>query len=319
MFVSSVLALGLAQRSTGAVSSAGVVDVTTNLAYENGAAAGTGMVLSSSGLVLTNNHVIRGATSIRVDVPGTGRSYAASVLGYSVTADVALLQLKGSSGLRAVRLGNSSRLKVGARVTALGNARGAGGAPATSSGKVTGLNRSIDVSDGVGLTARLTGLIRVDASLEPGDSGGPLFDAAGRVIGMDTAASVGFNFVSTHEGYAIPINRAVALAKQIRRGRASAIVHVGSTPFLGVSVGASGGGVVGAYVLRVASGSPADRAGIVAGDTITTVDGRRIVSYTALTLALLRHHAGETVTVGWVDESGNTGKTRVKTVAGPPQ
>src|SRR5206468_12545318 len=104
----------------------------------------------------------------------------------------------------------------------------------TATGKVTGRNRSIDVSAGVGLTARLTGLIRVDASLEPGDSGGPLIDDAGRVIGMDTAASVGFNFVSTHEGYAIPINRAVALAKQIRRGRASAIVHVGSTPFLGV-------------------------------------------------------------------------------------
>ena len=134
-----------------------------------------------------------------------------------------------------------------------------------------------------------------------------------------TAGIVAGDFVSTHEGYAIPINRAVSLAKQIQRARTSATVHVGSTPFIGVSVGASGGGVVGAYVLRVASGSPADRAGIVVGETITTVDGRRIVSYTALTLALLRHHAGETVTLGWVDESGNTGKTRVKTVAGPPQ
>src|SRR5436309_890570 len=92
---------------------ASVLGVTWSLACATGAAAGTGMVLSSSGLVLTNNHVIRGATSIRVDVPGTGRSYVASVLGYSVTADVALLRLRGASGLHAVRLGNSSRLKVG--------------------------------------------------------------------------------------------------------------------------------------------------------------------------------------------------------------
>jgi S1-C subfamily serine protease len=297
-----------------------VVNVTTTLGYENASAAGTGMVLTNSGEVLTNNHVIRGATTIRVADPSTGSSYVATVVGYSVSSDVAVLQLKGASHLHPISLADSSTVKIGQRVTAVGNAGGKGGKPSSSRGKVTGIRRSITVSDGQGRSERLVGLIRTDAALEPGDSGGPLVNAAGRVIGMDTAASVGFEFQASNEGFAIPINRAVALAKQIEAGRASATVHIGSTPFLGISVTASADqSIAGALVAGVVSGSPADQAGIVVGDTITAVDGQPIASYDALATLLLRHNAGATVVVAWVDKTGATQTANVQTVAGPPQ
>src|SRR3989440_3002823 len=266
--------LGVAPGTSKAALSTGVVNVTTTLGYENGSAAGTGMVLTASGEVLTNNHVIRGATTIRVAEPSSGRSYTATVVGYSVSSDVAGLQLNGASQLRPVALGNSSTRKIGQRVTALGNARGAGGKPSSARGKVTAVRRSIVVSDGQGRSERLVGLIRTDAALEPGESGGPLLNAAGRVIGMDTAASVGFQFQASSEGFAIPINRAVALAKQIEAGRASATVHIGSTPFLGVSVAtAADQSVAGAGVAGVVSRSPAHPAGIVTGGTSPTGRG----------------------------------------------
>jgi S1-C subfamily serine protease len=311
---------GFVHRSQAAVTSTGVVNITTGLAYENGAAAGTGMVITSSGRVLTNNHVIRGATTIRVTDPSTSRTYSASVVGYSVTGDVAVLQLKNATNLRTVTTGDSSRVRVGQAVTALGNAGGAGGAPARSTGKVTGLNRSITVSDSTGgARARLTNLIRTDAALEPGDSGGPLFDSAGRVIGMDTAASVGFQFTSTNEGYAIPINRALSVVDQIVAGRASGAVHVGATPFLGLSLTSYREGLgAGTFVNAVASGKPADRAGIVAGSLITRVDGRDVSSPEELQARLLAHKAGDTVRLRWIDPSGAVHSTPIKTASGPP-
>jgi S1-C subfamily serine protease len=316
-----VAAVALAARAPHPALGTGVVDVTTNLAYQGGSAAGTGIVLTSNGEVLTNNHVIRGATTVRVTVPSTGRSYAATVVGYSVTGDVAVLQLKGASHLKTVALGNSSSVKVGQHVTALGNAGGRGGKPARAAGTVTGLQRTIVASDGQGLSEQLVGLIRTNARLEPGDSGGPLVNAAGRVIGMDTAASARFVFQSANEAYAIPINRALSLAKQIVTGHASATVHVGSTPFLGVSVAPADSyqQTAGALVTAVVPGLPADQAGIVAGDTIVAVDGRQITSYQDLGSALLRHQGGDTVTLTWVDQTGATQTASVKTVSGPPQ
>jgi S1-C subfamily serine protease len=311
--------LGFARGAEQAVDTSGVVNITTGLAYENGYAAGTGIVIGSSGLVLTNNHVIRGATTIRVTLPSTGRSYNASVLGYSVSRDVALLQLRNASGLARVHLGDSSRVRVGQPVTAVGNAGGEG-TLSSSTGSVTALDRTITVSDGRQATARLSHLIQIDASLEPGDSGGPTLDTSTHVIGINTAASAGFRFESANEGYAIPINRALAIVAQIRAQKSSATVHVGSTPLLGVSVAPSSSayGATGAYVVDVADGSPAYRAGIQPGSTITRVDGTTVRSYDQLTTILLRHHAGDTVTVTWVDQSG-THAARIKTAAGPPQ
>jgi S1-C subfamily serine protease len=297
----------------------GVVVVDTNLAFQNGAAAGTGIVVTSSGEVVTNNHVIRGASKITVVVPQTHKKYVANVVGYDVNDDVAVLQLQHASGLSTIKLGNSASLKVGQSVTAVGNAGGTGSLTVTT-GKITGLARAITVSDDSGGAERLAGLVETDAQLQPGDSGGPLLDAAGAVIGIDTAASAGFSFRDANDGYAIPIDHVVTIAKQVVAGRSSATVHVGRTAFLGVSVqpaDAFGGG--GVLVAGAVSGGPAAKAGLGAGDIITAVSGRSVTSQTALVAALLVHHPGDTVTVSWADRLGNKHATKVVLASGPPQ
>jgi S1-C subfamily serine protease len=206
--------------------------------FINASAAGTGVVLTSSGEVLTNNHVIAGATTIRVTVPNTRHTYIARVVGYDTTADVAVLQLQKASNLKTVTVGNASNLTVGARVTAVGNAGGTG-TLTSSRGTVTGLNQSITVRDDSEVAERLTGLIETNATLQPGDSEGPLLNSAGRVVGIDTAASSGSSFAlsDSSDGYAIPIGKATAIAKQIVSGKSSATVHIDGTAFLGVEIG----------------------------------------------------------------------------------
>lgn len=302
---------------------AGVVNVETNLRYANAAAAGTGMVLTGSGEVLTNNHVIRGATTIRVTVPQAGRTYPARVLGYAISADVAVLSLRGASGLRTVSLGDSSKVKVGQRATAVGNAGGTGTLTATA-GRITAVGRTITVSDDQGGTARLTGLIKTDAVLQRGDSGGPLLNSAGQVIAMNTAASARFVFrPASSEGYAIPINRAAAITKQIEAGRASAAVHIGATAFLGVAVAPSSSfrsaTAAAGLVTSVLSGSPADRAGLAPGDVIISFDGRAVRSRATLVNLLLRKRPGDRVDVAWIDRLGSRRTATVTLASGPPQ
>jgi S1-C subfamily serine protease len=316
--VAATVAAGLAfARSTPASIGTGVVVIETNLALNGSAAAGTGIVLTRDGQVLTNNHVIRGATSIRVRVPGTGRSYSARVVGYDVTDDVALIRATGAGNLKTLPL-DTSTAAVGQAVTALGNAGGTG-TITSARGHITGLSRSITVGDDQGGSERLTGLIETDAALEPGDSGGPLL-RAGKVIGMDTAASVGSGYAyyaaQANDGYAIPIAKAIRIVKQIAAGKASATVHVGATGFLGVQVDFSDGYAVVEYVVP---GGPADRAGLDSGDAITTVDGRSIASTGALTTLIGSKKPGQTVKVGYVDQYG-TGRTATVTLgSGPPQ
>ncbi|MEU4669588.1 trypsin-like peptidase domain-containing protein [Amycolatopsis sp. NPDC023774] len=173
----------------------GLVDVNTELGYQSAAAAGTGIVLTSDGEILTNNHVVEGATSIKVTDIGDGKTYTASVLGYDRSHDIAVIKLNGASGLKTATLGNSSAVAVGDAVVGIGNAGGAGGTPAVAAGKVTALNQSITASDeSASSSEQLTGLIQVDADIQSGDSGGPLVNANGQVIGVDTAASQGFQF-----------------------------------------------------------------------------------------------------------------------------
>ena len=248
--------------------SPGLVDVVSTLGDENGEAAGTGMVLTSTGEVLTNNHVIDGATSISVTDIGNGRTYKASVVGYDKTQDVAVLQLQDASGLTTVSLGNSATVSTGQSVVAIGNAEGKGGQPSVVTGSVTALNQSITASDeGSGSSEQLTGMIETNAPIEPGDSGGSLVNSAGQVIGMDTAASTssetptaqaanpgqqsqgqsgqsqsGQSQSSGTQAFAIPINEAVSIAAQIEGGNSSATLHLGSTAFLGVELSSTGTG-----------------------------------------------------------------------------
>jgi S1-C subfamily serine protease len=317
-----------------------LVDINTTLNYEDEEAAGTGMVLTPNGEVLTNNHVIEGATSITVTDVGNGRTYTAKVLGYDRTSDVAVLQLKGAANLPAISVGNSSLVHTGNAVVGIGNAAGRGGTPSYAGGFVVALHRSITASDsGDGTSEQLTGLIETNADIQPGDSGGPLVTSNGKVIGMDTAASAGFEFQSAaslaNEGFAIPINNAIGIAGQIAAAKSSAAVHIGATAFLGVNVespgainfnwfgglGATGQGSTtsGAEVVRVIDGSPAARAGLSDGDTITSLGGESVTSPNALTKIVLKEKPGTLTKLGYVDPNGKRHTVTMRLASGPPQ
>jgi S1-C subfamily serine protease len=208
-----------------AVLDTGVVDITTQSGDSGMGSAGTGIIMSPEGAVLTNNHVITDATTIHVTVPN-GAEYDAKVVGTDANQDVARLQMVGASGLTPATFGDSSKIAVGDPVTVVGNAGGVGGLPSMSSGTITQLHKSVDVKAQHGVVEHLTELIQTDANVQAGDSGGPMVDAAGHVIGMNTAASVdppGSN--NPPEGFAIPINHALAIAGSFAAA-AAATVHV---------------------------------------------------------------------------------------------
>ena len=217
----------------------GVVIINTTLQYSSEQAAGTGMVINAAeGLVLTNNHVIEGATKITATVPATGQNFTAKVLGYDLTGDIALIQLQNPSGLHAVSFGNSAKVRIGDNVTALGNAEGRS-AIVAAAGQVTGLNQTITASDQGGTVKQETlhGMIQTNADIVAGDSGGPLVNANGLVIGMDTAGNdVRFPDQQAAAGFAIPINTALSVARQIAAGRASSTVTIGYPPFIGIYI-----------------------------------------------------------------------------------
>ncbi len=198
----------------------GLVDINTQLTYEGAEGAGTGIVLTSTGEVLTNNHVIANSTKLTATDIGNGKTYNTEVLGYDSAHDIALIQLQGASGLRTATIADSSKAAVGDPVVAIGNAGGAGGTPSQAGGSITALGQSIAASDDLdGSSEQLTNLIQTNADVQPGDSGGSLVNTDGQVIGIDTAASQGFDFQSSqNQGFAIPINQALATVRQIRAG-----------------------------------------------------------------------------------------------------
>ena len=236
---------GSSSSSSSSVADAvspGLVDVNSSFSYQGAGGAGTGIVVSSDGEVLTNNHVIDGATKITATDIGNGKTYDATVIGYDPSHDVAVLKLSDASGLTTAKLGDSSSLRVGDSVTGIGNAGGVGGTPSSADGSITGLNQTITASDEFGGTSeRLSGLLQTDADIQPGDSGGPLVDGQGSVIGMNTAGSAGFQFSGdSGQAFAIPINDALKIALSIVTGKGSATTHVGASAFLGISVAQSG-------------------------------------------------------------------------------
>jgi S1-C subfamily serine protease len=301
-----------------------IVDINTVTASGN--AAGTGMILTSSGEVLTNNHVIDGATSIRVTIAGRSGSYVADVVGVDPTVDVALLQIEGVSGLPTVTLARSSSLQVGEAVVALGNALGAGGTPSETEGTITALDQTITASEGRGVSEQLSGLIQSDAPIVPGDSGGPLVNTAGQVVGMITAGETqGFRNTNSTVGYAITADVALNVVNQIRSGQSSSEVIIGPVGFIGVQVrdldsaSASQLGLnlsSGALVVGVQAGTPAAAAGITQYSVITAVGGSTVTSTATLGAAIHVHKPGERVSVTWVNQSGSHTAT-VTLVAGP--
>ena len=311
--------------SIAAIIDPALVDIVSTFSYQQAEGAGTGIVLTATGEILTNNHVISGATSISVTDVGNGQTYTATVVGYDAAHDVAVLQLQGASGLQTASIGTAAAT-VGEAVVAAGNAGGTGGTPAAAAGSVTALSQSITASNELtGTSEQLSDLIQVDANIQSGDSGGALVDSSGAVIGIDTAGSSNYALSSqTGRGYAIPIADAMTIVTAVEAGQGSTTTHVGDSAFLGVLMGSSGNGRVsrtstaGALVGGVVAGDPAAKAGIVAGDTITSLGGKAVDSATTLGQLMIGYHPGDTVTIGWVNASGTAHTAKVTLVSGPP-
>ena len=314
-----------------------LVDVISTDGYQGATSEGTGIVLTSNGEVLTNNHVIEGATSVKVIDIGNGKTYTAKIVGYDASHDVAVIQLQNASGLTTASLGDSSSVQTGDSVTALGNAEGKGGTPAVATGTVTALNQSITASDELSaVSEQLTGLIENNAPIQPGDSGGPLVNSYGQVIGMDTAAGSNYQFQgqssTATQAYSIPINDALSIAKQIEAGTTSADVHIGATAFLGLQIGGSssntggfggfGGqngqsGTSGVTIAGTVSGSPAANAGLTQGDTITAIAGQSVTTAEDVAHGLVKYHPGDSISVSWTDTSGQSHTTNLTLTSGP--
>ncbi|MEV0947158.1 trypsin-like peptidase domain-containing protein [Rhodococcus sp. NPDC049939] len=282
--------------------------------------AGTGIVLTPDGVVLTSQHVIDGALDITAVSLGTGAQYVADVLGYDSSRDIAVLQLRGARDLASATLAEDSTVRIGDPVIAVGNADG-GGMPMTTGGFVTDLRQTITARSSTdGSLNRLDGMIEIDAPVRPGDSGGPLVDVTATVVGVNTAGNASSDpsepAPAQPRSFAVPIATAMTIVDQIRAGRTSATVHIGDTALLGLSVTNHARG---AEVLWVSLGTPADDAGIQIGDVITDFAGVPIRSPDDLRELMIAHHPGDTVEVHWIDEAGRQHTTTITLEEGPPR
>ena len=358
---------GINEQAVAGKVKPGLVDITATLRYTGQVFEGTGMVLNSSGLVLTNNHVVSGSTGLTATVVTSGRKYRAQIVGTDATDDVALLKLTGASGLTSVRVGDSSKVTLHSPVVALGNAGGAGGTPTVTSGSITALNRTITASDaGSGDSETLHNMLQTNARIAEGDSGGPLANAAGQVIGMNTAANTqSFGPQGSNEGFAIRINHALAIAHQMATGNGSAKIRIGQPAFMGIAVastsssaassddspqqqlnqlnqtaGQFGGGInsngrclgngagnpvprsiapasTGTLIAGAFCNAPAAAAGLTGGDVILAINRRSVGAPSSLTGVLARYHPGQTVSVTWMDTSGQRHMSSVALTSGP--
>jgi S1-C subfamily serine protease len=285
-----------------AAQSVGLVEITSTL--PDGKAAGTGIIWSSDGLVVTNHHVVAGATSVQVTVVSTGKTYSATYVGGDATADVAVIRLDGASGLTPATL-STNAAQDGDTITSVGDAGGNGGSLTASPGTVQGVDQKITVQDDGGGSSTLTGLIEMAAYVVPGDSGGAVFDKSGQVVGMNVAASSGGQTVT---GYAIPIATVRSVAQEIIGGQASSQVQLGYHGYLGIGLSPTSTTPI---VVQVERGDAAAKAGVVVGDTITTVDGTAVKTVAQLRAAIAKTEPGDTVTLGWRTSGG---KSRSATV-----
>jgi S1-C subfamily serine protease len=304
-------AAGHSAHPVRAGANVGIVDIYTTLGYEKGAAAGTGMIVTRSGEVLTNNHVIAGATKFKVVDVTTHRTYPATVVGYSVSRDVALLQLARASGLRTIKRGGAIPLHIGMHVVARGNAQGRGGPPKTARGAIIALHQRIVAKDAIE-SETLTNMIVTSAPVVPGYSGGPLENDQNRVLGIVTAGSTS----GAPRGFAIPIRQALLIVRTIESGTSTATVHVGPTAFLGVQLEKGAGG---AKVFKVLPHLAAAAAGLVAGDVITSLGHATISSPDDVRRVVLSLVPGKAVAIGWTDRKGIARTGTVTPTSGPPQ
>jgi S1-C subfamily serine protease len=312
----------------------GLVDITSTFASASGTAEGTGMILTSNGLILTNNHVVEDAATLSVRDVATNATYVGQVVGYDLSEDVAVIQLENASGLTTIKTANSNDITKGEDIVGIGNAGGVGGTPSSVPGTVVALAQAITAGDETNPAGseHLSGLIEVNAAIEPGDSGGPLVNDKGKVLGMDTAGSDlngGFGFIGSgsgaNRGYAIPINTALSIVTAIRDDDAVSGLHIGATAFLGVefdSATAAGGtnSATGVVIAGTVANTPANKAGLVAGDVITSIDGQSVTSGSALQTILLTKKPGDTIKVTYhVNTNATPVTVKVVLGSGPAQ
>ncbi|MHC9295129.1 S1C family serine protease [Mycobacterium sp. LTG2003] len=293
-----------------------VARIDTVVDYQQAYGIGTGIVLSPGGEVLTNYHVVQGANSINATV--AGQSFAADLVGYDRRNDIAVLQLRGAAGLPVAQIGDSRALAEGAPVVALGNANGTGAPLTREVGTVTAFGRTVNAEDELtGSTDELNGLFEFAAPVRAGDSGGPVVNGAGQVVGMTTAASVNFRMGPGGKGFAIPINDAMAVAGQIRSRTPSDLVHIGPPTMLGVGVRTAQRQNAGVIIQDVLRGGPAEAAGLMPGDILTVIDGTSLDSARTLTLVLDRRYPGDVIDLTWLDRSGQERTGKATLAAGP--
>ncbi|MFZ2013648.1 MAG: S1C family serine protease [Nocardioides sp.] len=287
----------------------GLVRVSTTLGYQQGAAAGTGMVLTSDGEVITNHHVVEGATDVKVTVMSTGDTYAAQVVGTDAKDDVAVLQLTNATGLATVTT-DTTGVTVGDSVTAVGDAGGSETTFSQADGKVTATDQHITTHDADGsMGEKLAGLIEISSDVISGDSGGATYDDQGDVVGMTTAASTGSSDIV---GYAIPISTVLQVADDLESHVLNARYAYGAPAFLGLGLSGNGTTVQGVY-----PGTPAARAGIAAGATITHIGGTSVSTAAGLKKVIQTYSPGDRVQITWTDAAGSSHSTTVTLIKGP--
>jgi S1-C subfamily serine protease len=287
----------------------GLVRISANLKYQGGKAAGTGMILTSDGEVITNHHVVEGATRIRVTVMDTRQKYIATVVGTDAKDDVAVLQLDGASDLQTVQT-DTSAVSKGDAVTAVGDAGGSTASFNAAEGTVTATDQHITThSQDSRQTEKLNGLIEISSDVISGDSGGATYDDHGAVIGMTTAASSGNNDIV---GYAIPIGTVLSISDDLERGTQNARYVYGTSAFLGVGLSGTD-----TRVADVFPGTPAARAGVTPGATITALDGTPVHTSKALRSAVTTYSPGDQVTLTWTDLSGAPHTATLTLMEGP--
>ncbi len=278
-------------------------------------AAGTGMILTSDGEVLTNNHVVSGASTVTVTLFGQTKALPAHVVGTDPSVDVALVQIDHARNLPTVTLGDSSQTRVGDSVLAIGNALALAGGPSVTEGIVSAENRTLSAQNDSGQTENLTGLLQTDAAINPGNSGGPLVDSQAQVVGMNTAvaSSSAGNAPTQNIGFAITVNSVKPLLAQLRQGgtggsggSTATTVPVNSA-YIGVTVGPITPALQqqdrltpsnGALILSVQTDSPAAKAALQVNDVIVSLNGTPITSPNDLHAAIHPLKPGDQVALG---------------------
>ena len=255
--------------------------------------AGSGVIISSDGYILTCAHVVDGASNITVTI--NDKDYTATLVGEDTTSDIAVIKID-ADGLTPATVGNSDSLKVGQSVMAVGNPLGELGGTVTG-GMISALNRSVTIQ-GTSSTNTMS-LIQMDASVSPGNSGGGLFNMNGELIGIVNAKSSSSDAEGL--GFAIPINDAIKVAQELLENG-----YVTGRPYLGITYLAVedaqtaaqlGVNAYGVYVVEVVKGGPAEKAGLQAGDRIVSVDGTEIASKDDLGTLMQKHAAGDTLSI----------------------